>query len=129
MKKLILFIGCLALLSLACLQTVAVADQIPVSTATHSTATTSPVHVAKATSTIVAMAPGRHAEQGCAVVTAIEALHVRQGTSERTIILAWLRNGDVVHVVDQSDGDWWFIEHAGKSGYARSTYLKAKECE
>jgi hypothetical protein len=65
----------------------------------------------------------------CARVVAIEALNVRIDANEQARILTWLKNNDVVVVVDQVNADWWHIESAVYSGYARSIYLQESECE
>jgi len=126
MKKITLALLCLALTSLACLQTAVVAQDIKVTTSP--TFVKVQVLVAEPTSTEVATAAAEG--QICARVVAIEALHLRTGANEHAIVLTWLKNGDVVQVIDQSDGDWWFVESStGRSGYARSVYLQESECE
>lgn len=126
MNKGLISLLSLALLSLACLQTAVMA---PESVAPSPSATFELVHVAEPTLTKVASTAPAPASKGCAVVIAMEALHMRSSATEKSLVIGYLQNGDVVHVVDQSDGDWWFIERAGKSGYARSVYLEARECD
>lgn len=125
MNRLTILIICLALTSLACLQTVgAVAPESSVITVT-APATSTLVHVAEPTLTKVATA----AAPLCAVVSANKALHLRREANERAVVLAWLMHGDVVRVVPAGQsGDWWFIEHEGVYGYARSKYLQEGEC-
>jgi hypothetical protein len=121
MKKTIVLILCLAFFSLACLQTVVVAQVAPTGTnAARFVTTLTPALSPKGEG----VTPTRPSKLSCARVIAIEALHMRQGANENAVVLAWLVNGEVVRVVDRSDGDWWFIEHAGVYGYARSVYLE-----
>ena len=128
MKRILTSLTCLALASLACLQTVAaVAPESSMITANAVTApATSAIQVAEPTLTKV----GTAAAPACAVVSAYQSLHLRREANERAVVLAWLMHGDVVHVVPagQLDNDWWFIEHEGVYGYARSKYLQASEC-
>jgi uncharacterized protein YgiM (DUF1202 family) len=126
MKKTVVLILCLVFLSLACLETVAVADHAAIATAA-----TFLLITPDATLTLSPVAPTRQATSApmCARVTAIEALHLRTGANEHAIVLTWLKHGDLVQVIDQSDGDWWFVESStGRSGYARSVYLQESEC-
>lgn len=142
MKRLLMFVACLALLSLACLQSAIVSDQSTepttgesqltvISEPTESTESVFLENVGDDGGDLSLTPPISLQEDGdlCAVVVADVALHVRQEASERALVLDWLARGDVVHVVDQSDGDWWFIEREGISGYARSVFLKEQECE
>src|SRR5690349_14201464 len=99
MKKILIPILCLAFMSLACLQTAMVAQDISV--------TASPtfvkvvVHAAEPTLT---KSPTAAADQQiCARVIAIEALNVRAAASDKDIVLTWLKNGEVVQVIDRSD--------------------------
>lgn len=125
MKKLTIVILCLALNSLACLTTsgpywtpgpetpapmimtdeppAGAVYEIPISTAAAEPRT-------------------------CARVIAIDALNLRKGPSEKDIVLAWLKNNDIVVVVDKVDPNWWRIESAVMSGYARAIYLQEVEC-
>ena len=134
MKKIIVLFTCLALMSLACLQTAMVADG-PVQTGTATTA----VNVKEileptvgesgldtpATSTQAT----RPTELTCARVIAIKALHLRASGSDTAAGVAWLENGDLVQVNATADPDWWFVEYAGMMGYARAAYLEESECE
>lgn len=126
MKGLVILFLTLAIASLACMQ---VPDS-PVGTpAAIETATPgfTPDEVYEPTLTKVAtVSPS---PETCAKVIAIQSLHLRAGASENDIVLAWLKHGDVVHVVDRSDSDWWFINFEGVSGYARSMYLQESECD
>jgi uncharacterized protein YgiM (DUF1202 family) len=117
---------CLAFLSLACLQTAEPMVTYPADTPGPALSTVSPV----ATENVKEfLATSANEGAICALVIAEEALHLRKGPSEKDIVLTWLDRGDLVRVIDQSDGDWWFIEHAGVSGYARATYLTIGDCE
>ena len=126
MNRMIVLILCLALISLACLQTSGPywtpGPEMPASTATI-LISESP----EPTLTKVPTAPP--APQICAVVVAIEALHVRSDADENSQVFDYLERGDIVLVLDQWNADWWFIEYAGLSGYARSIYLKESECD
>ena len=123
--KLMLASFVLMISSLACLQTTAAIAPEPVSAAQNASPTLA-VHAAEPTLT---KSPTAAADQQiCAKVIAIEALNVRAAASDKDIILTWLKNGEVVQVIDQSDGDWWFIMRNGISGYARSSYLQKVEC-
>jgi len=126
MKKGYLIFMCLALASLACLQPVArdgieqafmVTEQVTATPARTLSPSPSPLP-----------SPGWRGDR-CARVVAIEALHVRIDANERAVVLTWLRNGDVVKVIDQVNADWWRIEREGVSGYARSKYLEIGDCE
>jgi len=111
MKKMIVLFMCLALMSLACLQTAMPAGAVQMGTATGDPA------------------PTQSAEIVCARVIAVKALNVRFGASEQEDVMTWLRSGEVVQVLDQSDRDWWKIERDGVIGFARSVYLEEVECE
>lgn len=136
MKRLTIVILCLALLSLACLQSAGVSDQqLAISltpTILISESAAGAVYDVEAINDIVPtltkVSPAIAAARTCARVTAVDALHLRKGPSENDIVLAWLNHGDLVQVLDQSDPDWWFIESRGVSGYARSIYLQIGVC-
>lgn len=126
MKQLTIVVSCLALLSLACLQGAMISESLGATMApTFATQTAAP----KIGQTLTKVTAAPSAEERCVVVVAAEALHLRSGASEHAQILTWLFRGDVVRVVDQSDGDWWKVEYAGVAGFARSIYLQDKECE
>jgi len=125
MKKFILFIFGLSLLSLACLETAMVGGPVQMGTSTApsvATFTLTPALALKGEGETPVV-------QICAQVIAIEALNLRFGASDQDIVLTWLRSGEVVQVVDQSDRDWWKIERNGEIGFARSIYLRESECE
>jgi hypothetical protein len=126
MKKTTVLILCLAFLSLACLETSAA-----IAPETMITAAISVTEVMKVTAepTSTEIVIGAAAPRTCARVIAIEALHLRSAPSETGRILTWLKNDDIVVVVDRSNADWWRIESAVMNGYVRSIYLQESECE
>jgi hypothetical protein len=126
MKKITIVILCLALISLACVQTSGPYWTPGPETATATATATQYLRIGQ---TLTKTPTATPAPQICAVVVAIEALHVRIEPDENAGNLTWLKNGDVVNVLDQADADWWFIERDGLSGYARSIYLKESECD
>lgn len=125
MKKLVLLSLTLAIVSLACLETAAIA--VPTASPTSAAFVKVDVHPAGAVfePVIITSTP---ALQICARVIAIQSLHVRAGASENDIVLAWLKNGEVVNVIDQANDEWWRIEHEEIVGYARSIYLQEGAC-
>src|SRR5258706_2085369 len=126
MKKILILIFCLALMSLACLQTTVVAQNVSVTASPTFVKVQVPV-IVTVTLTPALCLKGEGAT--CARVIAIEALNVRFGASDKDVVFAWLKSGELVQVLDQSDSNWWFIEHDGFSGYVRSSYLEEVECE
>jgi len=126
MNKLTIVILCLALISLACLTTSGPywtpGPETPAPTITTDEPAAGAVYELPV---ITATA----AQRTCARVIALDALNLRKGPSEKDIVLAWLKNNDIVVVVDQSNADWWHIESAVYSGYARAIYLQESECE
>lgn len=64
----------------------------------------------------------------CAIVTATRSLWIRQEPSEKSAAISWLHTGDIVTVIGRV-GDWWKIEAADATGYARADYLSETECE
>jgi uncharacterized protein YgiM (DUF1202 family) len=126
MKKMLIFIFCLALTSLACLQSAMVAGPVQTETAATPELVIDPTPSPSPKSTNDF---GEGSKVTCAKVIAIEALNVRFGASDREKVLTWLKSGELVQVLDQSDRDWWKIERGGKSGYVRSSYLQESECE
>lgn len=126
MKKIPLLILCLALISLACLTPAAIAETLPTATAA---ADAQPIAKKDIVPTIIKVPVTAETAATCARVIAIDALNMRKGPSEKDIVLSWLKNNDIVVVVDQVNADWWHIESAVYSGYARSIYLEESECE
>ena len=126
MKKTIVLFLCLALISLACLQTIPISESLaPVTSPTFVKVEENPAGAVFESVEIMRVP----FSEVCAVVIAIEALHLRKGPSEDGIVLTWLKNGDVVNVLDQAHDDWWRIERAGVSGYVRSIYLEIGDCD
>ena len=123
-KTTVLFFVILLVTSLACLETAAAAISVEKADAS---VTESIVPTATLTLTPALSLKGEGGK--CAQVIAIEALHLRNGANEKAVVLDWLRHGDVVQVIDQSEGDWWFVQHAGINGYARMKYLQEMECK
>jgi len=126
MKKTIVLFLCLAFFSLACLSTMAVVETAPVATETVKLVRPTVADIVPRPSEVL-MATATAAT--CARVIAVDALHLRKGPSEKDIVLAWLKHGQVVVIVDQRDADWWHIESGVYSGYVRSSYLQESECE
>lgn len=122
----IMFILCLALISLACLDTSmsAVASAQPSQVATRINTLPAPTATASAVETAAPMAA-----QLCAVVVADSAQNLRGFADVRSRILAHLRNGDQVQVLGQSNADWWQVKRGEDIGFARSIYLKQTRCE
>jgi uncharacterized protein YgiM (DUF1202 family) len=126
-KKALSILICLALVSLACLQSAVVADG-----GGKPTTSPTPVMQTSTSSPVVDISPSSPASpvgRGslCAQVIASKALNLRKGASEHTQILAWLRNGDQVQVIGV-DGDWSMIDASGVIGYVRSLYLQKSDC-
>jgi len=124
-KRLVVVLISLALMSLACLQSARISTAQAVTMAptfATQTQTVTPIP------TFPLQGEGAAPVELCALVIAEEALNVREGLSVHSQILTWLNSGDVVRVLDQSNADWWRIEHAGVSGYTRSIFLEEKEC-
>ena len=118
---------CVAMVSMACLESAAVPQgdtiggQIPAVSATESIVPT-------ATLTLTPALSLKGEGVRCARVIASDALNLRMEASEQSRILAWLKNNDIVVVVDASNADWWYVESPLMSGYVRSVYLQESEC-
>ncbi len=67
-------------------------------------------------------------EPACAVVTADEALHLRADADPNSRILAWMRNGEEVKLINAIDPNWWLVQRGSQTGYARAKYLKRADC-
>ncbi len=120
-RKTISILICLALMSLACLQTAMVANA-PSEIATQT--------VAIRENTITPTTPTHETPaQICARVIAAQSVNLRSGPSEHAQWLMWLLRGDLVRVVDQSNADWWKVEIDDVTGYVRSAYVGERECE
>ena len=126
MKRLTIVVLCLALSSLACLQS-AMMPPAPVVTMAPTFATQTAAPVSEILPS--ALPSATSAAERCAVVIASDALNLREGLSVHSQVLTWLDRGDVVHVVDLSNGDWWKVEYAGVTGFVRSIYLQERMCE
>jgi uncharacterized protein YgiM (DUF1202 family) len=124
MKRLTLFLLCLAFTSLACLQSAADLEQDPTSTPapTKENLVIAADQVLKQDATRTA-APGK-----CAVIKADEALHLRADATERSAHLAYMLNGQVVKLISARDPDWWLVQYGDKVGYARAKYMQIGEC-
>lgn len=125
MKKYFLLV-ILSIMSLGCLQTVVLAEQVALATSTHVATSTLAVSGldAPATSTQAT----RPAVIKCAVVVANEALHVRAEPNENALVLAWLKHGDQVKVISTANADWWLIKVGSVIGFARAIYLEQSAC-
>lgn len=126
MKRIAIVILCLASMSLACLQGVAIADElVPTVGATNDQG--------KAVTDLPALptqAPtaGAVSDQ-CAEVIAARSLNLRSRASEHAPVLTWLKRGEVVELIGAGNSDWWLIRSGEVVGFARSIYLHRKACE
>lgn len=115
MKKTIVLILCLAFLSLACLGSGAIQSvENDFVELVQATVTDRPTVAIPA--------------ESCAVVIADRSLHLRGGPSESAEVLTWLKRGDVVQVVSDSDPNWTRVRFEDLEGFARSIYLRGSEC-
>lgn len=120
----IMILSVLGLMSLACLESAALAADLPPTvTATLAAPTEDP---AGAVFEIGEESPGG-VLYPCAVVVAEEALHLRGGAGVGYPVIGWLVRGERVRVIDQSDSDWWLVDVNGRTGYARARYLRLEE--
>ena len=126
MKKLIIFFICLALASLACLETSS--NELPIKelTAVATRIENTPTNTAPA---MVKIPTVTAAPEICARVIANTAQNLRARADLFSPVLAWLNNGDVVQVIGQSDPDWWHVKRGGDIGFARSIFLEVVECD
>lgn len=127
MKKIFVLILCLALMSLACLQTAMVGGPVQAGIATPAGENVKEILEPTETITPSLSLKGEEAQK-CAKVIAIESLNMRVGASENELIVTWLKNGEQVQVIDQLDPKWWRIDAQGVVGFARSVYLQEVEC-
>jgi len=125
-KKTISILIYLAFLSLACLQTAIVANDLTPGAESISTSTFRPISGSATVQNLPSASPTEPFFT-CAQVIASKALNLRKGASEHTQIITWLRNGDQVRVISV-DGDWWMIDAGGTIGYVRSMYLAQGDC-
>lgn len=113
-----------------------------ITTACLQTAMQVPQSAPKAESTPVQTAYGAEPESGavfeldpatpesarqCATVTAENALHLRTEPSEDATVISYLPARTIVIVVGKV-GEWWKIESAVGTGYAKADYLQESEC-
>ena len=126
MKKIFVLILGLSLMSLACLQSAVLVQPIAAISKTESSVSEPTANSVKGFATSAATQP---AAPACAKVIAIEALNVRNAPNETAVVLAWLKSGEVVQVIDNTHADWWRVKSIAKVGYVRSSYLKESECE
>ena len=126
MKKIPIVFLFVALASLACLSTAEPFATYPADTPTAAAVvvTDQAVEISPTPDATITAEP-----RMCARVIALDALHLRKGPSEKDIVLSWLLRNDIVVVVDQVNPEWWHIESALYSGYARAIYLQESECE
>lgn len=131
-KQTISILICLALMSLACLQTAMVAQDGGGETATPVVSVTSdgraPTHPYRAPG-VSQPGEGDQSPERCAVVVASRSLNLRDGANEHAQIVDWLKRGDLVRVIDQSDPEWWGIVFGNLSGFVKAEYLAERECE
>lgn len=126
MKKSISFLLCLAFLSLACLGSGAASSANDQSlSVAERTLTNTPAPGASTSAPTLTATPN---ESRCAVVIADQSLHLRRGASEDAEVLTWLKSGDVLVLISNSDPDWWRVRFEGFEGFARSIYLQESEC-
>ena len=121
----IIMILCLALLSLACLETSssAIATEQITEMPTRSKKMAMSTAPAMVKITIVTAEP-----ETCAKVIADTAQNLRARADLFSPVLAWLKNGDVVQVINRIDADWWHVKRGDDIGFARSTFLEVVEC-
>lgn len=130
-KQTISILICLAVFSLACLQTAMPSAVRRTAEPVDATATEADVVSEDFTLTpaISLKGEGEPAPQICAEVTAARSVNLRGDASEHARWLMWLLRGDQVVVIDQSNADWWKVEINGLTGYVRSAYVGERECE
>lgn len=136
MKRFMIVISCLALISLACLGSAVSDQQLAISVPPVEAATTEEpagavydvLEILVAEPTLTKVESPVEEPRTCARVVALEALHLRNGPSENDIVLAWLKRDDLVQVKSKAIADWWLIEYESRVGYARSFYLEEVEC-
>lgn len=126
MKTKISILLCLVFFSLACLGSAASSsiDAAPIGD-DHPTLTNVPM---VEDDHLPTLAPTLVTDRRCAVVIADESLHLRGGPSEDDIVLTWLKSGEELQLLSNSDPDWWRVRFEGFEGFARSIYLQESEC-
>lgn len=129
MKRIFLFLTCLVLMNLACLQSAAISDQqLAASFPTSEITTATAAPAAQPTLTKVPTAAATSAHKPCANVIAFESLHLRSDPNENATVLTWLKHGDQVQVISIANADWWLVRFGSLTGFARSVYLQESEC-
>lgn len=125
MKKLIIFFICLALASLACLETSS--NELPTAeiTVVATRIENTPTNTAPA---IVKISTVTAAPEICARVIANTAQNLRSGADPDYQILTQMAYGEVVQVIGQSNADWWLVQRGDDIGFARSIFLEEVEC-
>jgi len=129
MKKTILILTLvLSLASVACLQSATLA-QSPTDPAPTKTAI--PQQTSEPESGAVFEIPAPETAipaKTCAIVTAVQSLNLRELPSEKSKAISWLPADTIVTVIG-TVGDWWKIESAVDTGYARAQYLQETKCK
>jgi uncharacterized protein YgiM (DUF1202 family) len=126
MKKTIVLLLCLALVSLACVSTALSA----VSSSTDEPTGTPARDPAPAGAVYWMTEPiETRTLQVCAVVIADQALHLRNGPNIDAEVLGYLMRGDVVKVISDLDSNWSRVRSGTVEGYARGEYLEESECK
>lgn len=116
---------CLALLSLACLETSSSAIATEEITEVPTRSENRPTNTAPA---MVRITISTAEPETCAVVIADTAQNLRARADLFSPVLAWLKNGDVVRVANRIDADWWLVQRGDDIGFARSIFLEVVEC-
>ena len=73
--------------------------------------------------------PAATVESTCAMISADEALRLRQSPGVEALVLAFMLNGEEVRLLSTTNPDWWLIKRGNLTGYARSKYMRASQCE
>ena len=126
MKKMTIFFLCLALISLACLET----SSAVISTTEPAKVATRIEEVATfAAPAMVTTTPTEFVTRICARVVAARSLNLRidAGTSAEVIGDLWL--ADVVTVLDRENAEWWHVKRGDDIGFARSIFLEEVRCD
>jgi len=115
----------LALSSIACLQTAIIADA-----PTPAPSTPTAILPEETEAHEVLTAESQPLKATCAIVTAIQSLNLREKPSEKSakVTEKGLPAKNIVIIIGKV-GDWWKVESALGTGYARADYLKETECE
>jgi len=125
-KRIVSLLLSLALLSLACLQTALMVESVPAEAVPTGTATEIDSGAVWIAPSVV---PSTASEFVCAVVVAVRSLHLRSEPDFNSESLVFMRSGEDVQLLDDSNPDWWKVRRGDLIGYARSKYLLLVECE